>query len=241
MVYQRGASYEQPVQGLIVPKTTDYWELQRRLSQFFTLNHHYKLVYRKKDGRMIAQDGAWISEGLQILPTPYELYSTWSITFTVGKTPWTEYAEDAGGAEIPANEVDVYLSDLAHGGQVWDNVGQVWDEVGSEWEQGEGGERVIHLASERTVYPIWTIKGPCIQPRITNRNNGSTAYFDGTISTGQTLVVDFSDGSAKMDGSTMSRYLDGLLTLSPGSNTLEFESSGGAQTACKVGWNNIVN
>lgn len=240
MVRQRNAVFEQTIQGLIVPKTSSYWALAQHLSQFFQINHTYKIIYVGKDGGMYAQHDAWISEGLQVPPTAREQYAYWNITFAVGNTIVTEYAEDSAGEPIAANRVTVSLSNLAVGGREWDGTGAVWDGTGSVWEEGEGGEKVITVQSARSVYPIWTIQGPCVRPKITNRNNGTTAYFDGTVSTGQTLVVDFAAGTARMDGATVSRYLNGLLELQNGANTMSFESDGGAQTRCEIGWNNII-
>ena len=72
MIRQRNAIYEQPINGLIVPKTTDYWTLTSQLSQFFRINHTYKIVYIKISGEMFAASNAWISSGLQIEPVAHE-------------------------------------------------------------------------------------------------------------------------------------------------------------------------
>ena len=48
MVRQRNATYSQTVNGLIIPKETDYWTLTSALSLFFEINHTYKLVYIKR-------------------------------------------------------------------------------------------------------------------------------------------------------------------------------------------------
>ena len=38
MIRQQNSTYDQPVNGLIVPKTTDYWELTSKLSLFLSKN-----------------------------------------------------------------------------------------------------------------------------------------------------------------------------------------------------------
>ena len=120
MVRQQNMTYDQPINGLIIPKTTDYWTLTTTLSQFFKINHYYKIIYVKKDGSMFSINGAWISAGLQIVPVPHEEYSAWSITLTIGNTAWTEYAEDSEGKEIYSNTITLPLVSLALGGEVWD-------------------------------------------------------------------------------------------------------------------------
>lgn len=119
MIRQRGATYSQPVSGLIVPKSTEYWALCVRLSRFFILNHTYKIVYIKRDGSMFSMNRAWINAGLQIVPVPYENYSTWTIEFRIGDSFWTEYAEDSQGKEIYSSSVELPLLTAGTGGEVW--------------------------------------------------------------------------------------------------------------------------
>ena len=120
MIHQQNTTYDQPVNGLIIPKSTDYWTLTKQLSLFFKVNHTYKIVYIKKDGSMFAVSNAWISSGLQIVPVPHEEYSEWSITMTIGNVNWTEYAEDSQGNEIYSNTITLPLLSSATGGEEWE-------------------------------------------------------------------------------------------------------------------------
>ena len=132
MIRQRGATYSEPVSGLIVPKSTEYWALCVRLSRFFILNHTYKIVYIKRDGSMFSMNRAWINAGLQIVPVPYENYSTWTIEFRIGDNFWTEYAEDGQGKEIYSNTVELPLLTAGTGGEVWNDVTQqTWSGLGN--------------------------------------------------------------------------------------------------------------
>lgn len=120
MIRQRGAIYTQPINGLIVPHTTTYWELCAELSQFFRFNHTYKIIYVKIDGSMFAVNNAWISTGLQIVPVPHEDYSQWSIEFSIGNTAWTDYAENEQGEQIYSNTVTLPLLTANAGGEIWE-------------------------------------------------------------------------------------------------------------------------
>lgn len=122
MIRQQNNTYDQLINGIIIPKTTDYWSLTTQLSLFFKINHTYKIIYTKKDGTMFSISDAWISAGLQIVPVPHEEYSSWSITMTVGNVNWTEYAEDSQGNEIYSNNVTLPLLSAATGGEVWEDV-----------------------------------------------------------------------------------------------------------------------
>lgn len=241
MVRQHNSTYEQPVTGLIIPKTTDYWTLTSQLSLFFRINHNYKIIYVKKDGSMFATSGAWISAGLQIVPVPDERYSNWSITFTIGDAYWTEYAEDSEGKEIYSNTVILPLIALSVGGEKWDSVGLVADTVGEVWETGGGGVQTVNIASTRPIYPVWVVEGPCVNPVLQNNTTDTVATFDGTVASGQTLTVDFAAGTAYLDSALVTRYVTGLVSFVPGDNMAGFNSDGGATTQSTISWNNVIN
>lgn len=241
MIKQHNAIYEQPINGLIVPKTTSYWDLENQLSQFFRVNHTYKIIYVKKDGEMFAVPNAWISSGIQIVPVPYEEYSEWSITFAIGSTVWTEYAENGQGEEIYSNTVTLPLLSANAGGEIWDSVGLVADNVGEEWEKGAGGVQTVNIASTQAIYPIWVVEGPCTNPSVQNNTTDTIAQFDGTVAAGQTLTVNFAEGTAYLNTALATRYVSGYLSLSPGENTLGFNSDGGTTETCTISWNNVIN
>lgn len=241
MIRQRNAIYEQPINGLIVPKTTDYWTLTSQLSQFFRINHTYKIVYIKISGEMFSASNAWISSGLQIEPVAHEDYSEWSVTFSIGNVAWTEYAEDSQGKEIYSNNVTLPLITANAGGEIWDAVGLSSDNVGEEWEAGAGGVQTINISSTQAVYPVWTVEGPCVNPTLQNNTTDTVASFDGTVASGQTLVVDFAEGTAYLNSALVTRYISGYVSLDPGENTVGFNSDGGATETSTISWNNIVN
>lgn len=241
MIRQQNAIYEQPVNGLIIPKTTTYWELATSLSKFFRVNHNYKIIYVKKSGEKFAISGAWISAGLQILPRPHEEYSSWSITFAIGNTAWTEYAEDSSGKEIYSNNVELPLLTANAGGEIWDSVGESWDSVGGEWEAGSGGVQTVSIDSTQNVYPVWTVEGPCTNPLLQNNTTDTVATYDGTVASGQTLTVDFAAGTAYLNSALVTRLVSGLVSLAPGENTVGFNSDGGSTETSTISWNNIIN
>ena len=241
MIRQQNSIYEQTVNGIIIPKETDYWALTTRLSSFFQINHTYKIVYIKKDGEMFAVINAWITAGLQIVPVPYEKYSNWTITFAIGDTSWTEYAENSQGEEIYSNTVTLPLISAAAGGEIWDSVGLVADEVGEEWEAGSGGVQTVTIASTKNIYPVWIVEGPCVNPTLQNNTTDTLAEYDGTVASGQTLTVDFASGVAHLDSALVTRYVNGLVSFAPGDNIVGFNSDGGETSTSTISWNNIIN
>lgn len=241
MIRQQNTTYDQKVDGLIVPKTSTYWALCSQLSLFFRINHTYKIIYIKKSGEMFAVSNAWISKGLQIEPVPHEEYSEWDITFTIGDMNWTEYAEDSGGQEIYSNTVTLPLLTLSAGGEIWDSVGLVSDNVGEEWEAGAGGVQTVNIASTQIIYPVWVVEGPCINPVLQNNTTNTIATYSGTVASGQTLTVNFQEGTAYLDSALATRYVSGIVSFVPGDNTAGFNSDGGATQSCTISWNNVIN
>ena len=241
MIRQQNVIYDQAVEGLIIPKTTTYWQLTSQLSLFFRINHTYTIIYKKKDGEMFAISDAWISFGLQIVPVPYEEYSRWNITFSIGNMNWTEYAEDSDGNRIFSHTVTLPLLTLALGGEIWDSVGLVSDNVGEEWELGEGGVQTVNIASTQIIYPVWVVKGPCVKPKLQNDTTNTFAEYDGTVASGQTLTVDFAEGTAYLDTALVTRNVSGLVSFAPGDNLAGFNSDGGAADSSTISWDNVIN
>ena len=241
MVSQRNSTYTQPIKGLIIPKSTTYWALVSKLGEFFRINHNYSVIYKKKDGKMFKQQGAWISSGLQITPRPYEEYSEWSVELTIGHPQWTEYVEDAQGEEIYANSVELPLISANQGGEVWDAVGGEWDAVGEVWEVGSGGLQTITVSSTGTIYPVWIVAGPCVDPVLQNNTTDSICTYTGSIPAGASLVVDFSEGTAKIGNTIVTRFMNGIVTMVDGQNVMGFSKASGDTESSTLAWNNVIN
>lgn len=240
MVAQRLALTEQPINGLIVPKDSTFWQLHNQLTAFFITNHSYAIIYETKDGTLLKAADAWISDNLQAPVEPKEDYSRWSITLSLGQAVLTEYSEDEQGEEIYTNSVDIGLVTAAIGGSEWDAVGQKWDAVGQVWEKSQGGIVTITVDSATNVYPVWEIEAVAVNPSIRNLDTDTQATYTGTIATGQKLVVDFASGTATLDGTIVTRNLSGELMLKPGANDIAFEIDSGTVTKSTIKWNNVV-
>lgn len=240
MIRQQNHTYSQEINGLIVPKATPYWDLVTEMTAFFRINYTYKIIYARKNGKLFAVDGAWISEAIQVPPQPQENYSEWHITFEVGREAWREYAEDASGNEIFANSVTLPLLSGASGGEVWDDVGLVADDVGEVWEIGEGGIQEVNIASSQTIYPVWVVTGEAVNPMLQNNTTDTIAQYNGTVAAGQTLTVDFESGTAYLDGALVTRNVSGIVSFNPGLNSVGFNDDSGTATESVIKWNNTI-
>lgn len=218
MIRQRGSTYSQPVSGLIVPKSTEYWALCVRLSRFFILNHTYKIVYIKRDGSMFSMNRAWINAGLQIVPVPYESYSTWTIEFRIGDNFWTEYAEDGQGKEIYSNTVELPLLTAGTGGEVWSDAIQ-------QTLSGLGNYFAIDGTSISASINKLELKGDTFQQTYTGKNLSPYPYSDGgsKVIRGITFTA-ASDGSVTLNGTNDGNANSAYYIYYSDSQSLQFEA-----------------
>lgn len=240
MISQRLSVHQQDFNGIVYPRTTPYFTLYTTLTGFFQINHLYKIVYKQSDGSLFAQQDAWISQNLQIPIQPLENYSNFSVSFKFRTSSLFSYREDSSGNEILSNTVTLPLLSASSGGESWDTVGQVWDTVGEVWLAGNGGVQTVFIDSISRIYPLWTVVGPCINPSLQNNTTDMVATYTGTVAAGQTLVVDFVAGVAKLDGAIVTRNVSGQVGCDPGDNVMGFNSTGGSTSSSTIWWNNII-
>ena len=240
MLHQQNPTFTQEINGLIIPKATPYWRLVFSLTEFFRINHTYKIVYIRKNGQMFAVDDCWIARGMQVPPHPQEEYTRWSITLEIGREAWREYSEDAAGNETFANQVEIPMVSSNQGGEVWDNVGLVSDEIGEVWEAGSGGIQEISIDSTTIVYPVWVVTGPCSYPSLRNNTTNTTAQYNGTIDQGQTLTVNFETGVAYLDTALVTRNVEGIFSCNPGMNVIGFDALNSGIESSLIKWNNTI-
>ena len=219
MIRQRLSTYTQTINGLILPKESGFWKLYSMISSFFAANHTFTLVYGKRDGQLFAIKGAWRSSGLD-LPVPADEGNT--------------------GHEVYSNNVKLGRVSAATGGEVWDSNGQVYDAVGEVWAGASGGLSSVFVSSTVKVYPVWVLRGPAVNPSIQNNTTDTSATYHGSISSTQTLVVDFSTGEARLNGAIVSRNVIGQLSIAPGNNLVGFDVEGGEATTSELEWNNVI-
>jgi len=240
MVRQKNPTFDQPLRGLILSNTTPYWTLAQRILGFFKINFTYKIIYQQKNGGLFSVSNAWISAGIQIEPKATEYYSKWSVTLAIGDENLREYSEGPGGEETYANSITLPLLADNAGGENWNSVGEEWNSVGGVWAAGEGGLQNVNVASTKRIYPVWEVTGEAANPTLRNNTTDTTANYNGTVASGQTLIVDFEAGTAKLDGAIVTRNLEGIVSFDPGDNLVGFSDDSGSTTSSTIKWNNII-
>lgn len=112
---------------------------------------------------------------------------------------------------------------------------------GLEWSAGDGGGPVtIDVAGIASAYPVWTITGPATDPTLTNVTTGQTITWNGTVPSGQTLVIDMGNQTATMAGANVFQYLSGdWIELREGSNVVSYIANDTTDPS-RLEWNGVV-
>lgn len=113
---------------------------------------------------------------------------------------------------------------------------------GFEWEEGGGASIVsVTVDSISDVYPVLVINGPTVEPEIDNLTTGKYIKYNGSIAEGQTLVVDMTTQTAKLNGANVVANLSGSwLSLAPGINRLTFTAENPDAPNATMEWNEVV-
>lgn len=240
---RRGAT--QPFDGYVgngaTPKTK-VEEYRREFIKFFRKNYYYKVVYIFSDGSAIQRKKGFIVDAPEVKEL-YQYAPQYHVALNFEDINYYSYSEDSDGEEIYADEASIPLTaSSASGGLVWDEYGVVWDEYGAVWEEGSsGGATIISVDSIDIVYPIWEVRGPAVNPQLTDITTNTTISYDGTVTASQTLTIDMFNKTATLNGtSVISRVSGEWVYLKPGQNRMAYTASNQDAPDSKIRWQEIV-
>lgn len=120
--------------------------------------------------------------------------------------------------------------------------GVVWDPNGAEWEEGGGGEIVIvNVDSIENILPVWTIRGEAENPTLTNLTTGMSITYNGTVASGQTLVIDLLNKTAKLNGTSVISDVSGQwVEFKPGNNRVSYSTENANAPDSTIEWQEVV-
>ncbi len=115
-------------------------------------------------------------------------------------------------------------------------------ETGMIFGGGAGAPNLITNDGWATSYPVITIEGPCINPKVTNVTAGAFLLIDTTLGTGDELVMNTDTRIVTLNGVTSRALLNNSSTwfaAPPGTSYYTFTATGtDGNTACVVSWRN---
>ena len=209
--------------------------------KYFQKNHFYTVIYVFSDGTAIQRRRGYIVDSPEVREL-YQMTPEYHIALNFEDVNYYKYAEDSQGDEAYSNRVAVPSDISAYGGVIWDEYGATWDNYGLIWEEGGGGgQTVITVDSITNVLPTISITGPSYNPIITNITTGQSIKYYGNILSSQTLAIDVSQKTAKLNGTSVIQNVDGdWLELAPGNNRITYTIDNQDQVNAIIEWQEIV-
>lgn len=236
---------DQPFDGYIGDSTVSKQEIEQRRRDFFTFfrkNHYYTVVYIFPDGSAIQRKKGFIVEAPEVKEI-WQLFPQYHVSLNFEDVNYYTYAEDEEGEEIYGKSASIILSSSTiQGGLIWDEYGVVWDNIGAEWEEGTGGgDTILSINSIDNTYPIWTVKGPAVNPKIENVNTAQIFTYTGTVTATQTLVIDMLNKTAQLNGVNVLNNVGGSwLYLKPGTNRIAYTADNNDAPASVLKWQEVI-
>ena len=89
--------------------------------------------------------------------------------------------------------------------------------------------------------PVWTVKGPVANPCLKNATTGETLTYNNTLAANDTLVVDMSERTAILNGTTnvIEDMVGGWVELTAGDNIISYTNDSQSGTST-IEWNGVV-
>jgi phage-related protein len=113
-------------------------------------------------------------------------------------------------------------------------------EDGMYFGGGAGAPNLINNYGWTTTYPVITIEGPCVNPKITNVTAGLFLQIDTTLGTSDTLIINTDLRTVTLNGISRRALLNNASTwfaAPPGTSYYTFTATGtDGNTACVVSW-----
>ena len=103
-----------------------------------------------------------------------------------------------------------------------------------------GGEQTLNNAGTFRTSPVFKITGPVTDPRLINVTSDETFHWEGTVASGDYLLVDMEDRTVLLNG-TASRY-SGLTSssvfweLSPGDSSIQYRAAAYTASTATATW-----
>jgi hypothetical protein len=116
------------------------------------------------------------------------------------------------------------------------------DQTGMSYGGGAGAPNLITNDGWTTTYPLITIQGPAINPKVTDVTAGAFLLIDATIGTNDQLVLNTDYRTVTLNGVNRRALLNNSSTwfaAPPGTSYYTFTATGtDGNTACVVTWRN---
>lgn len=220
----------------------DIENYRRQFFMFFRKNYYYKVVYILPDGSAIQRQRGFIVDAPEIKEL-WQIYPEYHIALNFEDINYYQYDENAEGQEIFGKSATISLSIGARdGGVIWDEYGATWDNYGLIWQATTGSSyTTVSVDSIDSVYPIWQVTGPALNPELSDLTTNTTLYYSGNVASGQTLTIDMNNKTALLNGVSVIKNVSGeWVNLIPGNNRISYITDNNDAVSSELKWQEVV-
>lgn len=239
---RRGST--QPFDGYIGDATVSKENIEiyrKAFIAFFRKNYYYKVVYIFSNGTAIQRKQGFIVDAPEVTEL-YQKFPKYHIALNFEDINYYSYSENSLGEETYSQKAIVPITSISTGGLIWDEYGAVADNLGYEWEAGtSGGPTMITIGSIDNVYPIWELKGPAVNPQLSNITTNTTLSYSGTVTASQILKVDMLNKIVTLNGSSVINNVSGeWVYFKPGENRVTYTTINSDSNSSDIYWQEIL-
>lgn len=114
--------------------------------------------------------------------------------------------------------------------------------AGLVWEGGGSGEPVVvSVNSIENVFPVWEVVGPAVNPSLSVLTTNTTIEYNGTVTAGQTLMIDMFNKTASISGTSVIGNVSGdWVYFEPGQNRVVYVADNPDVPASQIHFQEIV-
>lgn len=186
---------------------------------------------------------------------PYSQWPTWeytsgwqdtdrTVTFTLSQGGYfTIQFSKTNNATITLDEVIPYDFQLEAGNEShpFEPYGPGQSTGGYIFAASTGGGPVtVTVNGVDSANPVWHVLGPATNPTLTNSTTGEALVWNGTVPSGQELIIDMGAQTATMEGANVFEFVSGSwVHLAPGANRISYTAAN-TTTPSTVYWNEVV-
>lgn len=245
MVKQNYDSYTFGLNGFVEgADDTARFRTSQNLTSFLAKNHYFTALFTLCDGTMMQLKNIWISEALSLVMRGMQMRPMFTLGLTAGDPYFYSYAENEQGEIVYASRVELArmeeIADMT--GYAYSSGGYIYYGGGYYYIGASVSIPEVYIDSIVNVSPIWQVNGQCTNPVLTNYTTNTKLIYKGTISKGQTLVVDCNKKQAFIGTADVTKNISGTwVYLTSGNNKISYESENTDDTKTStLMWNGVI-
>lgn len=220
---------------------SDIEAARRKFLGFFQKNYLYEAIYIMPDGTAIKRQRGYLVNAPAVKEF-YQLEPTYSVALGFEDVHYYTYMEDDDGEELYGKSATILLYNAVTGGFKYDETGGIFDERGAVLLDGVGGTSSLNIESIEAVFPVWTVEGMAVNPKLENLTTGESIQFNGTVAGGQTLTIDMLNQTATLGGTNVLTEVEGSwISFIPGKNKINYTADNSSAPNSRAKWREVVS